>query len=68
MKLYYISEQSDPGKINLDDLLNRYRNYDFHFYTEYLSEEGIFTYELKKYNKLFLVNYEKNKSKKYLSI
>ena len=45
MKLYYISEQSDPGKINLDDLLNRYRNYDFHFYTEYLSEEGIFTYE-----------------------
>ena len=35
MKLYYISEQSDPGKINLDDLLNRYRNYDFHFYTEY---------------------------------
>ena len=31
-------------------------------------QEGIFTYELKKYNKLFLVNYEKNKSKKYLSI
>ena len=31
-------------------------------------KEGIFSYELKKYNKLFLVNYEKNKSKKYLSI
>ena len=45
MKIYIIFESVNPKKINLDDLLNRYRNYDFHFYTEYLSEEGIFIYE-----------------------
>ena len=45
MKFYYSGGPADPTKINLDDLLNRYRNYDFHFYTHYLSDEGIFIYE-----------------------
>lgn len=45
MKFYYSGGPADPTKINLDDLLNRYRNYDFHFFTHYLSDEGIFIYE-----------------------
>lgn len=45
MKFYIFDGPTNPTNINLDELLNRYRNYDFHFYTEYLSDEGIFTYE-----------------------
>ena len=45
MKFYYSDISAEPMNINLDDLLNRYRNYDFHFYTQYLSDEGIFVYE-----------------------
>ncbi len=44
MKIY-IDSILEPKNLNLSNLLDKHKTYDFHFYTEYLAKEGIFHYE-----------------------
>ncbi len=43
MKIYV--KTCDPSVLDLDSILNKHRDYTVHFFTEYCSPEGVFTYE-----------------------
>ena len=44
MKIY-IDSVLEPRNLDLSNLLDKHTTYDFHFYTEYFSGDGIFHYE-----------------------